>query len=143
MTRARWFSPGALVLVFLGGAAGVAARAAITLPLATDPHPLVVPATTVGINLLGSLALGVIVGWLDDRHPLARTFLGTGMMGGFTTYSAFAVHVVTVSTASPFVGLALIAASLFGGVLCAAIGLGIGRRFTGRQGEVEPAEDAE
>jgi protein CrcB len=93
VTRPRWFSPVALVLVILGGMIGVAIRAAVVVPLgAVNPHPLVVPAVTLVINLVGSLLLGVIVGWFADRHPRARLFLGTGVMGGFTTYSAFAVQ---------------------------------------------------
>lgn len=143
MVRARWFSPTALLLVIAGGALGVAARAAIVVPLAGGTHPLVVPGVTLAINLIGSLLLGVVVGWLDDRHPLGRLFLGTGVLGGFTTYSAFAVQSVTTSSASPFVGLALIALSLFGGALAAAVGLALGRRIVDRPGEIERAEDAE
>ncbi|MFT4213276.1 MAG: CrcB family protein [Microbacterium sp.] len=141
MARAKWFHPGAFVLVVVGGAVGVAARAVVTVPL-TDAgvHPLVVPAVTLAINLLGSFLLGVLVGRLDERHPLARAFLGTGMIGGFTTYSAFAVHAVTTSTASPFVGIAFIALSLFGGALCAGLGLSAGRRAADDRGTV--GEDA-
>lgn len=145
MVRARWFSPLALVLAVTGGMIGVAARAVIVVPAGVASHPIVVPAVTLGINVLGSFLLGVIVGWADERHPRMRVFLGTGVMGGFTTYSAFAVHAVTVSTDAPFVGLALIALSLLGGVLAAAAGLGLGVRFVGGAGEAGPLspEDAE
>lgn len=143
MARTPRLSAAALVLVILGGALGVAARAALVLPLGGQTHPLVVPGVTLGVNLVGSLLLGVVIGRLGDRHPLGRLFLGTGALGGFTTYSAFAVQSVTVASAAPFVGLALIAVSLFGGVLAAAVGLSIGRRAAGRPGEIEPAEDAE
>lgn len=139
---AAGFSPAALLLVIAGGAVGVAARAFVTVPLGLLPHPLVVPAATLLINLAGSLLLGVVVGRLDDRRPLLRTFLGTGVLGGFTTYSAFAVQSVTVSTAAPLVGVALMAVSLFGGLLCAALGLSLGRRSGGRAGETEPVGDA-
>lgn len=144
MTRPRWFSPVALVLVILGGMIGVAIRAAVVVPLgAVNPHPLVVPAVTLVINLLGSLLLGVIVGWLADRHPRARLFLGTGVMGGFTTYSAFAVQTLSTSSASPYVGIILVVVSLFGGVFAAVVGLAAGRRIADRPGEVERPEDAE
>lgn len=136
-------SPTTLLLVVVGGAWGVAARAALTVPLSDAAHPLALPAATLGINLLGSFLLGVIIGWLDDRHPRARAFLGTGAMGGFTTYSAFAVQSVTTSTASPYVGLMLMAVSVFGGVLAAALGLALGRRAVTRPEEVEPPEEAE
>lgn len=143
MALPRWFSPVALVLVILGGAVGVAMRALLTLPYIAGTHPLVVPAVTLGINVLGSLLLGVIVGALDDRMPRLRLFLGTGAMGGFTTYSAFAVHAVTTSSAAPIVGLALMAASLVFGVVAAAAGLLVGRRLAGVPGEVEAPGDAE
>lgn len=143
MALPRWFSPAALVVVIVGGAVGVALRALLTVPLSIGTHPLVVPAVTLAINVLGSLLLGVIVGVLDDRRPLLRLFLGTGMMGGFTTYSAFAVHVVTTSSAAPIVGLGLIALSVFGGVVAATAGLMAGRRLAGRPNGAEPPEDAE
>lgn len=142
VASARWFSPASLGLVVLGGAVGVAARAALIVPL-DGTHPLVVPAVTLAINLLGSLLLGVIVGWLDDRHARWRVLLGTGVMGGFTTYSAFAVQAVSTFTAAPVVGLALMAVSLFGGVLAAAAGLLVGRRIADVPGEIEPLGDAE
>ncbi|WP_282837772.1 FluC/FEX family fluoride channel [Microbacterium flavum] len=143
MVRAAWFSPVTLVLVICGGAVGVAARAALTVPFAAGAHPLLIPGLTLVINLLGAFLLGVVVGALDDRHPRARSFLGTGVLGGFTTYSAFAVQVVTTSGSSPLVGLALAAVTLFGGALAAAAGLGAGRRMAHRPGEVETPEDAE
>ncbi len=144
MPPARWFSLVALLLVIAGGMVGVALRAVVVVPLtAAGLHPLVVPAATLVVNLIGSLLLGVIVGWLADRHPRARLFLGTGVMGGFTTYSAFAVQAVTTATASPFVGIALIVVSLFGGVLAAVAGLAVGRRLADRPGEIERPEDAE
>lgn len=136
-------SPAGLALVVVGGAVGVAARSLIVVPLAGASHPLVVPGVTLAINLVGSLLLGVIVGWLGDRHPRARLFLGTGVMGGFTTYSAFAVQSVTVSSASPYVGLAVIAVSVFGGVLAAGIGLGSGRRIAGQPDDAENPENPE
>lgn len=142
VASARWFSPVSLGLVVAGGAVGVAARAVLVVPLA-GTHPIIVPTVTMIVNLSGALLLGVIVGWLDDRHPRWRILLGTGVMGGFTTYSAFAVQVVSTFTAAPIVGLALMAASLFGGVLAAAAGLVIGRRLADVPGEIEPPEEAE
>lgn len=123
--RARWFSWASLALVILGGGLGAGVRAAITLP-ASGGHPLIVPGVTLGINLLGSLLLGIVVARLETRHPRWRAFIGTGLLGGFTTYSALAVQTLQVSTASPLVGLALAAVSVIGGVLCAAVGIGIG-----------------
>ena len=120
----------ALLIVVIGGAAGVAARAASVLPFPADSHPLVVPAVTMGVNIVGSFLLGLLLSVLGDRRPGLRLLVGTGFLGGFTTYSAFAVHSLQVFTDAPVVGLVLIAASLFGGVIAAGVGLvvGSGRR---------------
>lgn len=138
----HWFSPAALGLVIAGGALGVAVRAALVLPL-EGGHPLVVPAVTLAVNVLGSFLLGAVVGALDDRRPLLRLFLGTGALGGFTTYSAFAVHVVTTSRDAPVVGLALAAVSVIVGVVGATAGLLVGRRVAGAPNASEDPEDAE
>lgn len=143
MASTRWFSPVALLLAIVGGAIGVAVRALLTVPFAEGAHPLVVPAITAGINIAGSFLLGLVVGGLDGRHAHLRVFLGTGVLGGFTTYSAFAVHAVTTFTAAPVVGLLLIVVSIFGGVLAAGIGLVAGRNLAGTAGQIESPGDAE
>lgn len=125
--RAR-ISPLTLVLVVIGGAVGVAVRAALTLPFTGLAHPLAVPAVTLGCNLLGSFLLGIVVGRWAATRPRVRAFAGTGVLGGFTTYSAFAVQSIQVATAAPIVGLALIAVSLVGGLVAAAFGLALGTR---------------
>lgn len=132
-------SPTTVLVVIAGGMVGVAARAALVLPFGGDVHPMLVPSMTLAINLVGSLLLGVVVGRLGEGRPRLRAFVGTGMMGGFTTYSGFAVQTVDVFTAAPLVGLALAAVSVIGGVALAALGLRLGR------GAAAPAapEDAE
>lgn len=90
MTRApiRWEL---LPLVCAGGAIGVGARHVLTA-LVGDGS---VVWTTAVINVLGSLLLGIVAGACGARHARWRAFLGTGVLGGFTTYSAFAVQVAT------------------------------------------------
>lgn len=143
MARRSTFSPIVFVVVVAGGAIGVALRALLVVPLAALPDRMVVPAVTLGVNIAGSLLLGIVVGWLDDRRPRLRAFLGTGVLGGFTTYSAFAVQVAQLTGEAPVVGLLLAAVSIFAGVLAAAVGLRIGRTIMDVPGAVEPAEDAE
>ena len=94
-------------------------------------------------DLARRVLLGIVVGWLDDRRPRLRAFLGTGILGGFTTYSAFAVQVAQLTGEVPVLGLLLAAVSIFAGVLAAAVGLRIGRTIMDVPGEVEPVEDAE
>jgi len=127
-----------LGLVVVGGMVGVAARSALVVPLGAGIHPMVVPTVTLAINVVGSFLLGLVVGRIDDRRPRLRAFLVTGVLGGFTTYSAFAVQVVDVGGAAPVVGLILAAVSVFGGVLAAAIGLRVGGGPDARQEAVAP-----
>lgn len=122
-----------------GGATGVALRALIIAPLGAGGHPLVVPVATLAINLVGSFLLGAVVGRLGDGHPRMRTFFGTGVLGGFTTYSAFAVQAVTTGTAAPVIGSLLLALALFGGVVAAVLGLRLG----GRSDEIATPADVE
>jgi CrcB protein len=130
----------ALLIVAVGGAAGVALSAAVLLPLPDDGHPLLVPGATLGVNLIGTFALGLLTGHLGDRRPGLRLFIGTGLLGGFTTYAAFAVQALDVFTNAPVVGMLLVAVALFGGVLAAGAGLLLGERRPSEAGPL--ARDA-
>lgn len=123
-----------------GGAIGAGLRALLLLPVAGGGRTEVVAVTLVE-NVVGSLVLGVVVAVLGDRRPRLRAFAGTGVLGGFTTYSTFAVQTaqLTADAASAAVLLAL--ASLLLGLLAALGGLVIGRRITGgRAGSDAPRE---
>lgn len=80
-----------LPLVAAGGAVGTAAREGLTLAF---PAVDGVPFAVLGINLVGAFLLGVLVEALARRGPdtgrrrTVRLTLGTGVLGGFTTYSA-------------------------------------------------------
>lgn len=87
-TRSAWRT---LPWVAAGGAVGALLRYAL---VEAAPHL----ATTLAINVLGSLLLGLLVSRFRD-NPWARAVLGTGVLGGFTTWSAFAVQVVDASAA--------------------------------------------
>lgn len=116
-----------LGVVVAGGIIGVALRELLLLPFAMDAADpaagVAAVAATMGVNVAGSLLLGIVIGSLGDRHPLARAFLGTGVLGGFTTYSAFALHTATLLGPLPIAGIALAAASVLLGLAAAAIGL--------------------
>ena len=75
------------------------------------------------MNVVGSFALGIVIGRLGDRHPLTRAFVGTGVLGGFTTYSAFAVQPRCSSASRPWAGIALAGVSVLLGLGAAALGL--------------------
>ncbi|GGH42081.1 CrcB family protein [Microbacterium album] len=83
---------GLLPLVVAGGAVGVAARQALLLPFAGGQgFSFGVLGATIAINAIGAGLLGFVVGRARDDDPRRRAFLGAGVLGGFTTYSGFAV----------------------------------------------------
>jgi CrcB protein len=80
-----------LAVVSAGGAAGALARYGLARAWPAPPGGL--PWATLVINVAGCLLIGVLVvlaGEVWAAHPLARPFLGTGLLGGFTTFSAYA-----------------------------------------------------
>jgi CrcB protein len=82
-----------LALVFAGGTVGTAARELLAISV---PPVAGVPVVTVGINIAGAFLLGLLLQILATRGPdegrrrQLRLLLGTGVLGGFTTYSALA-----------------------------------------------------
>ena len=110
-----------VALVALGGAAGSAARAG--LGLAMPGAPLV---ATLVVNVTGAFLLAVVVerGRRRQRLPLLA---GTGFCGGFTTYSAVAVHVgELVQGAQPLMAAGYAMATLVAGALATLGGIAVG-----------------
>ena len=137
------FSWRILGLVVLGGALGAAARAALVWPFQAASGLVAVSAVTAVVNVVGALVLGIVVGALGARHPRARAFLGTGILGGFTTYSAFAVQVATLPAIAPAWALVIALVTLVAGFFAAGLGLRAGRAL-GRRGRAADApEEAE
>lgn len=83
------------LLVFLGGGVGAALRHGMNL-LAARLLGGTFPWGTLCINVLGSFVMGAVVEFWAQRSGLpqqARLFLTTGVLGGFTTFSAFSLEV--------------------------------------------------
>lgn len=78
-------------------------------------------------NLAGCLLLGLLVGRRPD-DPVLRPLLGTGVLGGFTTFSTLAVQTDRLLADRPLVAVGYLAATTAGGLLLAAAGLRLGRR---------------
>ncbi|WP_311259960.1 CrcB family protein [Microbacterium sp. WCS2018Hpa-9] len=112
-----------LLLVFAGGGIGTAARLAVGLGM---PDAGGLPIGTLAVNVLGSLLIGILAARLPRTTGL-RVFLGTGVLGGFTTYSAFMTGAVGLWSAAPLVAFAYAAGSLVLGLAAAAWGLRLGR----------------
>lgn len=106
-----------LAAVAIGGALGSLARYAVDVaaPAPEDGFPL----GTFLVNVVGCLLLGAVAGWVYDRrrHRLAAPFLVVGVLGGFTTFSAYTVATVDLALRGE-VGLA---AGYLLGTLAAAL----------------------
>ena len=112
-------TPVATALVATGGAAGAAARWGLVQPVAAGAFPI----GTLAVNVLGAGLLGYLVGRVpvrDARSEAVRLLLGPGVLGGFTTFSAFAVQ---LWQGAPLVYGVL---SVGGGVGAAVAGLALG-----------------
>lgn len=93
--------------VAAGGALGAAGR--YGLALLWPPAPAGLPWATLITNLLGSALLGALMQTITLRtapHRLLRPFLGTGVLGGFTTFSTYAVETTGLLAAGRY-GLAI------------------------------------
>ena len=134
----RW-----IPLIMLGGGLGTAARA--SLETLFPPAPAALPWTTLTINVIGSFVLGVLVETLSVAGPdrgirrAARLTLGTGVLGGFTTYSTFMVESADRRRDGyVLVALAYLVGSVILGLAAAAVGISIAshahRRRRGRTG---------
>ena len=84
-----------LAAVFIGGALGTAARAALATLAVPDPARW--PWPTFVVNIVGAFLLGYFTTRLLERLPLSsyrRPMLGTGLCGGLTTFSTMQVETV-------------------------------------------------
>src|SRR5699024_920491 len=117
-----------LPVIAAGGAAGASLRHLVAVWLPSSPAAW--PWATWLVNLLGALAMGVLMGLLAARPPtagtataLVRPFLGVGVLGGFTTMSTQAVGTVALAQSGrPGLALGYAVATMIGAVSLAAVG---------------------
>jgi CrcB protein len=122
-----------LAAICIGGAAGALARYQIELAW---PAGAGIPRATLAINWSGAFLLGVLVSVVVARlvgsrrrlAPLVRPALGTGLLGGYTTFSTVMVE---ARDRALWVSAAYLALSVIGGLALAAAGLRIGARLAG------------
>ena len=119
----------AYLLAAVGGALGALARWGLATALPSSPGGW--PWATLLVNLTGCLLLGVLLGAVFARFPgraWLRPLLGTGVCGGYTTYSTFAVDVVRlVDDGAAGIAAGYVLASVAGGLLATAVGVQLGR----------------
>jgi CrcB protein len=117
--------------VAVGGAVGSLLRYHVGRAVSTLAGPgNAFPWGTLAVNIAGSLAMGALVGWLargtiaGQSAESARLLIGVGLLGGFTTFSAFSSELVTLLHRGQM-GLAAgyAAASLAAGMAAVIVGL--------------------
>jgi CrcB protein len=125
-----------IALVMVGGGAGVLSRYGLEETVSSSSGW---PLATLLINLSGAWALGGLLEALHRRGPdigirrSLRLLLGTGFLGGFTTYSALALESVLLLALEDNSSAAIyLALSLFGGALASWAGIWCGAAFDRR-----------
>lgn len=119
------------LIVTTGAMLGALARYGLTTAIPGGYLDLMV------VNVMGAFLLGFLTDVLARRVPEAsrrrgwQLFAGTGVLGGFTTYSALALDTVALSE-SPVLAFLYAATTVALGVLAAEIGCRIGGRMGGR-----------
>lgn len=118
-----------LLLVMAGGAVGSAARYLTGRAMGAWLGPDY-PWGTLSVNLLGGFLMGLLVGVLARTGGAEgwRLLLGVGVLGGFTTFSAFALDVVVLAERGAMLGAALYAiVSVVGAIAAVIAGLSLVR----------------
>jgi fluoride exporter len=121
----------ASALVAAGGAIGAVARYQLGRLVAQLAGPAnAFPWGTLSVNLIGSAAMGLLLGWFarpglaSETAEAARLLIGVGLLGGFTTFSAFSAELVTMMHRGQLADVAIYGAvSVFAGMAALLAGL--------------------
>ena len=121
-----------VALLSVGGMLGVNARYGLGLWVSRWASPQF-PWATWLINVTGSFAIGflsvVLARWVP--HPNARLLLVVGFLGGYTTYSSFALESLTLwERGERGLGVAYVVSTVFAGLMAVALGAALGRAVT-------------
>ena len=122
----------ATLFVMAGGAIGAALRFHLGRIL-TSSLGISFPYGTLAANIAGGLAMGMVAGWLarvDGNAEHWRLFLAVGLLGGFTTFSAFSLEIANMIERGQWgVALAYCIISVIGAVLALFLGLFVIRQI--------------
>lgn len=118
-----------LLLVALGGAVGASGRYGVALAAARLGLSGF-PWNTLAVNIVGGLAMGLLAGLVGERKDL-QALLGVGVLGGFTTFSAFSLETARMIERGALAPAALYAsASVALAIGAVFAGLGLARAFS-------------
>ncbi|MDX2306737.1 MAG: CrcB family protein [Hyphomicrobium sp.] len=116
-----------IMLAAAGGGIGAAARLLVNQAFAGAAFPW----ATLAVNIVGSFLMGMTVVFVTERFGGSaemRTFLATGILGGFTTFSAFSFDVVELmAKEGPLMTGLYIGGSVVGAIAAIVVGLSVAR----------------
>ena len=117
-------------VIAVGGVLGSWMRWRLSVWFPVSPGTF--PTTTLAVNLVGSALIGVVLVLFLDRQPprlLSHSFLGTGILGAFTTFSTFTIESAELLRQSkPLTAFVYVIASVVGGVFVALASMRVTRR---------------
>ena len=124
------------LLVGLGGAIGAMARYGVGLAALRLAPGATWPWATLTVNVVGGLLMGLLVGWMAERagtsHENIRVLGAVGVLGGFTTFSAFSLETVLMIERRQFgMATAYVVASVVVAIAALMVGLMVARRAFG------------
>jgi len=123
--------PQILGVIALGGAIGALARYGLAEAI---PHRAgTFPWSTFLTNVSGCLLIGALLVVITEArtvHPLSRPFLGTGILGGFTTFSTFTVDTERLLADRPLTATAYFFGTVVAALLAVQTGVVVTRRLT-------------
>ncbi|MEO1282446.1 MAG: fluoride efflux transporter CrcB [Pseudomonadota bacterium] len=122
------------LLAASGGAIGAGARYLVGVATLRVAGPAAAfPWATFTVNVVGSFAMGMLIELIAQRYSASqelRTFLATGVLGGFTTFSAFSLDVVTLmERKANGMAAVYVASSVALSILALFAGLHLARQF--------------
>ena len=121
----------AFLAVGIGGAFGAILRYLISLGIEKGFGDLRFPFATLAANLLGCFLIGLLLALSARHQPLSaplRLFLITGLLGGFTTFSAFGGESVLLMRRGE---MALASINVLGSVACCLLAVWVGMQVVG------------
>ena len=130
MVLAAWW--GKILIVGLGAIIGANARVWLSNSLDLDSFP----AATFIVNTSGSLLLGIVVTAVQQfqLNPHWKLFLGTGLLGSWTTFSTYSLDGwLALSQGEKWIGIVYLVASVLSGVILAALGSMVVNYFDSRR----------